>query len=334
MTTATDILNADMATLGRWLRAGLAWWLAELQALVPAGRNRGRGGRPVLRLASDGQVLGVAPPATSRPLLLMPADWVLEREAIVPDMPGEALRRTVHAEQARLLPLAPEALLTAMRPVGRDASQGQLAIAVAGLPLARAEALAATITRLRVLPARVDVAAGEDGAGYDFLPALRARGLLPPASSQPLIAWTIVAFLVALTIAIAVWRDMAANDALQDLVDAQQPAVGQLQRLQRRMARLDAIAGGAAAARNRQPLALLGRVAERLPPGAFLLRFEVDGDALRLSGYKPPGSNVVQALRADPSFVDVRAVRGEAGADLATGMQSFDVTARVRGTAP
>ena len=331
MTTASEILNADMATLGRWLRGGLAWWLAELQALVPARLTRPGGRRPVLRIGGDGQLVGVAPPAGSRPVLLIPADWVLERDAIVPDMPGEALRRTIAAEQARLLPLAPEALLAAMRPVGRDAAQGLVTVAVAGLPLARAEPLAAMVARLGIRPARIDVAAGDGGAGYDFLPALRTSGLAPPVSRQPALAWTIVAFLVALTIAIAIWRDAAANDALQALVDAQQPAVGQLQRLQRRMVRLDAIAAGAAAARERQPLALLGRVADRLPPGAFLLRFEVDGDALRLSGYKPPGSNIVQALRADPGFADVRAVRGEAGADLATGMQSFDVSARVKG---
>lgn len=331
MTTATDLLNADMATLGRWLRAGLGWWLAELRALVPA-RLTETGRRPQLRLGDGGEPIGVAPPAGSRPLLLMPAAWVLEREAIVPDLPAEAMQRTLAAEQARLLPMAPEALLAATRAVARDPAQGLATVAVAGLPLARAETLAATVRRLAVSPVRVDVAAGDGGAGYDFLPGLRDRGLAPPASRQVPFAWAIVAFLVALTIAVAVWRDTAATEALQALVDAQQPAVGQLQRLQRRLARLDAMAGSAATARERQPLALLGRIADRLPPDAFLLRFDVDGGMLRLSGYKPAGSNIVQLLRADPTLADVRAVRGEAGADLPSGMQSFDVTAQVKGS--
>lgn len=328
MTGAGDILNADMATVGRWLRDGVAWWLAELAALVPPAWRRGGGGPP-LRLGSDGSVVGSAPPAGSRPTVLVPAGLALLRPVLLPDLPADALWRTVEAEAPRLLPAGPGAMVLARRVVARDSSG--ITVELAALPLATGSAMADTLDRLGVRPARIGLVDGHDAMlpGFDFLPDLRRHGLVPPASRQPALWWTIVGFLVMLTVAVAVWRDAAANDALAALVAEQQPAVTQLQGLQRRISRLDAVAAGAARARDRQPLALIGRVAARLPEGSFLLRFEIDGDRLRLTGYKPPGGNLVQALRADPGLTEVRAVRSDSGADLADGLQPFDVSARV-----
>lgn len=331
MTAASDILNADMATIGRWLRAGFGWWLAELQAMVPARlRQPSASRRPQLRLDGAARLLGTPPPPGGRPAVLLPAAAALTRRVMLPDMPDDALWRTLAAETGRLLPLAPDAVLVARRIVARDRATGLVEVEVAALPVPLGSAVAAEIGRLGLVPARVGLA-GNDGnevPGFDFLPALRSRGLLPPGSRQPLLFWAITAFLFLLNIAVLVWRDEARVEAMQALVDEQRPAVALTQRLQRRITRFDALAAAASARRSREPLALLGRVATALPEGAFLLRFDLEGDALRLSGYKPPGANIVAALRADPGLAEVRALRSDGQAER-PGAQPFDVSARV-----
>ncbi|KPF78734.1 hypothetical protein IP88_03130, partial [alpha proteobacterium AAP81b] len=64
---ASDLLNADMATLARWGRQGLAWWTAELAALVPARwRAPAARARAVLHLDDRARLVGTAPPPRSR----------------------------------------------------------------------------------------------------------------------------------------------------------------------------------------------------------------------------------------------------------------------------
>ncbi len=331
MTAASDILNADMATIGRWLRGGFGWWLAELQALVPAGLRRPTASRrPRLQLDGAARLVGTAPTPGNRPAVLLPAATALTRRVMLPEMPNDALWRTLAAETGRLLPLAPEAVLVARRIVARDRAAGLIEVEVAALPVALGSAVAGECARLGLQPARVGLAGsdGEELPGFDFLPALRERGLLPPGSRQPLLFWAITAFLFLLNIAVLVWRDEARVEAMQALVDGQRPAVVLTQRLQRRIIRFDALAAAASARRSREPLALLGRVATALPEGAYLLRFDLEGDALRLSGYKPSGANIVAALRADPGLAEVRALRSDGQAER-PGAQPFDVSARV-----
>jgi hypothetical protein len=331
MTAASDILNADMTTIGRWLRGGLRWWLTELAALVPpALRRSATAQRPQLRLDPAGRLAGTAPGPRSRPAVLLPASAALTRRVILPDLPTEALWRTLDAETSRLLPLAPDAVLVARRAVARDRAAGTAEVEIAGLPLSLGSAVAAEIARLGVVPARVGLlgADGEEWPGLDFLPAMRARGLVAPGSRQPLLFWAVAAFLFLLNIAVLVWRDEARVEAIQALVDGQRPAVAATQRLQRRIARFDALAAAASARRSREPLALMGRVAAALPEGAYLLRFDVEGDTLRLSGYKPAGANIVAALRADPGLGEVRALRSDSQAER-PGAQAFDISARV-----
>ncbi|KPF78669.1 hypothetical protein IP88_03160, partial [alpha proteobacterium AAP81b] len=227
-----------------------------------------------------------------------------------------------------LLPLAPGALLLARREVARDRAAGTIEVELAGLPRARGEAVAAELARLAIVPARVALAGADGEPVHDFLPALRGAGLVAPASRAPAIAWAVVGFLFLLNLGVLVWRDEARVEAFDALVAAQRPAVGLTQRLQRRIARFDGLAAAASARRASEPLARLGAVGTALPPGAFLQRFELDGDTLRLAGYKPAGANLVAALRQNPRFADVRALRSDGVAEL-PGAQPFDISARV-----
>lgn len=329
---ANSILNADMATLARWARQGFDWWVGELAALVPAGlRRRGTAGDVVVRFGADGRLgLDRARPPR-RPVIAIDPGLVLVRRAILPAMSASALAATIRAEGERLVPLPAATVCIAGREIARDRTAGTIEVEVAALPLPRAEALAAALVAAQTVPARITIAAVAGGGvpDLDFVPLLRQRGLLPPASQARLLWWTLVGFLFLLNLFVLIWRDQAAVDALQLLVDEQRPTVDATQRVVRRIERFDRLAQQAALRRGaREPLAMLGHVSRLLPEGGFLLRFAWEGDALRLAGYKPRGLNIVQELRQSDRLGDIRNVRNDGLAEIEAG-QPFEVSARV-----
>ncbi|MGC1305138.1 MAG: hypothetical protein WA840_22450, partial [Caulobacteraceae bacterium] len=54
--TPQQLLNADMATIGRWVRQGLSWWGNELADLIPPAirRRRTRAPRWQVEMSVDG----------------------------------------------------------------------------------------------------------------------------------------------------------------------------------------------------------------------------------------------------------------------------------------
>jgi hypothetical protein len=327
-----SILDADMATVGSWLAQGFDWWVETLAGMLPAALRR-PANRPAktVALAADGRIPGDAPPVRGA-VLLLPRDAVLLRTV---ELPLEGGRRqavaTVLAEAERLLPVPPAALLLAARVAGEDRAGQSVTVELAALPLATGETLAREFAERRDgPPARIDhrLQSGAP-AGADFGPAMRASGLLPPASRARARWWIAVGLFLALNLALVVWRDIAAVERLERLVAEQQPAVGIAERLQRRILRLDALATGAAARRGAgEPLALMGEIADRLPPGAWLQRLALEEGVLRLAGYRPREANVVAALRASPSFTDVRNAGATTLAEIPAG-QPFEVAVRL-----
>jgi len=327
---ASDLLNADMATLARLGRRGFDWWLAELTAMLPPALRRGRRRGP--EIAWDGVALGSLATGGDRAAVRIAPGLALTRRIMLADLPDGELQRALHAEADRLLPLPAVSLVVAACPLARDRTAGTVEVALAALPLGQAEALAAAIAADGIAPAQILIAdaSGTPAVDIDFLGDFRARQLLPPGSRAPAIWWAIVAFLVVLNIAILIWRDQATVDALQGLVDAQRPAVAATRRVEARITARDAEAARAVAQRSdRNPLAMLAQLSRDLPESVFLLKLSWDGDALRLSGYKPRASNIVAALRSNPRLSEVKAVRNEGLAEIPAG-QPFDVAARVR----
>lgn len=323
------ILDADMATLARMLADGWRWWTAELAGLVPAGL-RGRGGRGLPRLwLRDGALVAErAGPigAGRRVTVLLPAGTVLARTIERPATNARDLRQMLAIEGDRLMPFGEAGGLVAGRARGAGRVPGQMRVAVAGLPRATAQALAAALEESRLAAAHVLV----EDSDVDFAPPLRAAGLLPQTRSAAPLLWAVVGFLMLLILGATIWRDQARLDRLRGLVAAQQPAVAIAKQIGHRSEAARRLAGTVVATRRRQDaLGALSLVSTALPEGVWLQHFVWDGADLRLTGYRPAGTDVAAALRGTRRFAEVKS-NGDDAQSPVTGAAAFDLTARVR----
>lgn len=321
------ILDADMATVGGWLRDGWRWWIDELAAMVPDRWRRGAAGP---RLGFDGAQLDPAALAAlgrgRAAAIVLDRDVCLVREIERPAMSARDAARMVMLEADRLMPLGTGAMVVAGRIVSREGAA--IRIAVAGLPRMKADRLAAALADAGIAPTAVLLPfEPSPGGAIDFLPALRAVGLFARQDGARRFWWTAVAFLFAINLALLVWRDVQRTDALQALVDGQRPAVAASRAIAGRLAGAERIAAAVRQRRaTRDPLVLLDRIAAALPPGAWVQRLAWDGSALRLAGYRPRDANIVAALRRQPGFRRVRSAAGDVTASLPSG-QPFEIAA-------
>lgn len=328
------ILDADMATLGAYIAQGWRWWVDELAAMVPARWRRGAGdalprfllaGDRLERVDAGRRVL----PADAPVAVMVPRAACLVRTTEWPAVGERDLHRLIALEADRLLPAGPGEMLVAGRRLPGGA-EGRVAVEVAGLPRTVAVALLAATAAARVTPVRVLLEQPDDAPAIDFAPAMRAEGLIARARSGARFWWSVVAFLMVLNVALAVWRDAARVERLERLVAEQQPAMGVARTIGTRIARDRRIAVQSALLRRRQDaLRDLGAVGAALPPGAWVQRYVWEPPEVRLTGYRPPRSDVATALRR-AGFAEVHTM-GESG-DAATPLgEPFDLSAQGRG---
>lgn len=338
--TLSDILNADMATLARWLRAGWDWWLAELRGLVPArlSDRLGAGDQIVARPQPGGrfEVLArgvVLPPerrkGVSATLAVAPRDCLI-RELRLPALARADLERLVTLDADRLMPFPPGEAVVAVEPGAREAD-GRQRVTIAALPRPLAAALLDAAAAARIEVRRFGVA-GAGGVRFDFLPALRQgrHSGLRPAQRW----WAMVGLLFALNLAVLVVRDVRATRALEELVAANGERAATARQLRARVMAEDARRQAQVAQRRAtDPLPLLAALTRALPDGAWVQRLGWDGAQLRLAGFKRAEVDVVAAMRRVPGLGQVRS----SGADIAARQEQgepFDVTATVPGRTP
>lgn len=300
--SGTRILDADMQTVRGWIVEGWGWWIDQLQAMVPETWRRGSARR--LATASYHPARGVIDAAQGPGAALavvLPDDLALVRTIALPALSRREIAALVELDAERLLPLARADMVLATRIDGAagDDKSGRVAVQLAALPRAAAERLADALAALDRAPDRVVCGGADDPAhAVDLLPALRRAGLAGRADRAAAPLWLVVGFLFALNVALLVWRDVAARDALQQAVDQQQAGVNVARGITGRMAREDKVIAAAVEARRaREPLALLARIDAALPPGTWLQRFTWGTATIQLAGFHPPKTDVAGALR-------------------------------------
>jgi hypothetical protein len=333
--SARTLLDADMRTIGLWLRQGWFWWTDELRGLVPSRLRRSplRGLPRYLmrdgRLAPlAGQRIGLVPKPGTAVTLVIPAGDCLRRTISRPKVGERDLRRMVALEADVLLPMPAESALLATRTLGPGDAPGSIAMEIAALPRATGAGIAAAALAAGAVVQAVIVE--ETGSDLDFAPAMREAGLLAARRSATPWLWGLVGVLLVCTIAMAIWRDAAQVAQLERLVAEQQPAVEIVQAIAHRGEedrRL--VEHSLALRRDRAPLQVLATVQHALPVGSWLQRFLWDGETVRLTGYRPERADVATALRRSGAFASVQTMGEETQAVLPTG-QPFDVSARVR----
>jgi len=331
-----DIMNADLETVGRQLRAGFDWWVDELAAMFPSRSGRGgvvaelhgvtptffRDGR---RLAGGAGVSGVT--------IALPPAQALVRDITLPRLPKADTRRLLALDLDRLTPLDPATSLFDFESVEAGAPPGRQGVRLAVVQRATAERALAQATELGIDPAAIGIADGEGRARFDFLRQLRAGKDKPPLWADPRAWWAGAVALLLANIATAIYLDLADVRALSDTVAAQQDAVQLAQRTKGRVRAEDARRTELVARRDAQePLRPLIAATVAIPAPAWVERATWNGHTLRLVGSTVDGVDVESALRRSPAFVAIHSTSSDVPPANPTD-RPFDVTAEARGGA-
>ena len=351
--TLEELLNADVAVIGRLLREGLAWWGRELAELVPpalrarparsarwlaqmSGEDGSvrlwRGGAPVEVLDTPHDVgLGAT---LRRADLMLPAGAVLTRDLELPRLSAGDLRRLMTLNLDRFTPFSAERAYFDTVVLERAADGATQRVRLGVIGRANGRAALERAGELGLKAERLGVASGPDGSGFqfDFMPAVRAVEGGDPTRRRLAYLWAACAVLVGLNLAAVVVRDMHDVNRLQGLVDVQQPAVTLALKLRKTVEaeqarRIDLLQRRAAD----EPLRIIDAATKVLPPGQWVQRLEWNGRAVRLVGFKQPGFDVLAALRATPALRRPRSLLSEAPQRTPSGQEPFDVMADATG---
>jgi hypothetical protein len=322
------ILDADMATVGNWFRTGFAWWIHELQCILPRAFSRRENvANSFVRYCEDGMVKVLG--AGGEGLALVDPSLCLVRKITLPELGEADLARVVALDADRIMPIPPSMLILAARANPKNRSD----VTVAGLRRDTINTMLEAFKAERLAPPhRIGLfdPAEPGRMAADFTAACAEAGLIAPARAVALSWWTAVGFLFALNVGLLVWRDVESVRRMETLVSAQAPAVNTARAITKRISATQRSAEALANRRTQQnALAILAAVTAALPERAWVQRFSWDGRTVKLSGYKRAGVDVIGALRKSPLFADVRAANAEALAEVPTG-QPFDLTATIK----
>ncbi len=335
MKTGT-FLDMDMGQLGGSLGGLYRWWADELAAMVPS-RWRARTIQPIAGLcvvaeagggfSADGE--GISPdPEKARPAtILLDPSRVLVRTTALPSLGRADLRKLVALDLDRLMPFPRDGACADVAPERVQRDDGRLDVRVAALPKEELVSVYRSAVDHGLAPRAIGVADdARETMEFDFLPALVAQGLArAPKGARGW--WGLVGLLFAANLGLMVWKDVHRNDGLRTLVEAQQPLVAAARKLGQRLTDEDRTrAELMQARRNANALGILAFVTRAVPAGAWVQRYSVNGEVLRISGYKQTSVDVLGALRKTGAFASVRATTSDVAGESATG-QPFDVTA-------
>lgn len=335
---ARSIFQADMHTVGQWITDGVRWWLDQLATLAPKRLQQWRDARRILAdydpdtgallLRSDG--FGARRQRSGPVTIILPPAFCLSRTIERPIMSPRDMASMIQLDAGRIMPMGAEGMLLAARIAARAEGSVRMQIEVAAMPRAAAEALDAALIRLDKPCNAILTAAPESQSEdpIDFLPAFRRSGLVPDESRGALPLWIAVGVLFAVNLGLLVWRDTAATAMLEAHIAEQQPAVNAVRRINARIAKVDQFAAATVEARKTaEPLDMLSRVAAALPQGAWVQRYTWQGDALRISGYRPQQADVAGGFRRAGLSVQ-RYSDASTAAQNPLG-QPFEVTVRI-----
>jgi hypothetical protein len=338
-----EMLNGevDLKAIAAVARQGWSWWVGELAEMAPRAWRARLSRAPQLwaeREANgqwtffrDGRRLAGRPEGGERIGVRLHASDVLTRTVSIPRMPMADARRMVSLNIERLSPLAPDLIHHDLEILDRDAETGLTVLLGIVRRGAAADLLAAArAAGLRPAAMAVAVDGDQESSRFDFLPAVSAAAGEPVSGRPVRYAWGAVAVLLVMNLTLLVGRDIARVQQLNDLVEAQRPAVNTVLTLQKRIegenARRRALLDRGAQA---EPLRVLGILTSALPQSAWVRRLEWNGRSLHIAGDEVGDADLVTATRASGAFVNARSA-GKEVVGATPGLKSFDITADAR----
>jgi general secretion pathway protein L len=343
---------------------GLAWWLGELAAMVPAPLRRaldGRGALLILEEAGDELVVSrfgndgcreIGRLCPDRPetaaeaarqlarlggdraelILRLPQDRALRRIVDLPLAAEENLAEVLRFEMARLTPFRAEQVYFAGRVLGRDAQARSLRVELTVVRRTAVDRLLERAGALGASPRRA-VLAGEhprSGALLDLAP----DGDTPPGRASwgaPSLMLAGLAACLALTIVfLPLERRLSRAEAMAELVAGARAEAASVQEIGAEIDRVRAEHRFAFERRDEAPavLAILNDLTERLPDDTWLLQLELREGELQISGYSPAASSLIGVVEGSPLFQNVR-FRSPVTRDTRVGAEQFNLSAEL-----
>ncbi len=346
----------------------LAWWGAELAALLPAAlRTRLLRGPEVLLLSAHadglrvrrertGDVLAQIPwsarpeeqrasfaracagidPADRRLVLLLPPACALRRRLYLPPAAASDLRRVLGYEIDRQTPFKPEQVWYDVRVLDAESTPEQLAAGLIVAPRKQTEPLLEQLRGLHIVPDAVDVCLDANfigRLGVNLLPPeQRPRRAQPRRRINLALA---AACVILIVLVLLQWLDnrRAALDEMQTQVDALRIQAKQAASLREELVNA-AGASGFLVARKRatpSPLMVLRDLTQRLPGDTWLQRFSMDNQGqITMQGESAKAASLIDALR-DSALLTEPKLQGVIQPDPQTGKEHFDLAAQLRG---
>ena len=278
------------------------------------------------RLSTDG--------ATTHWLLLEPGQ-VLRRVLTLPLAAEARLRDVLAHEIDRQTPFTPDQVAFEARVLERDTTARQLRAELLVWPKAAIEATLARLGPLAASLAGVDVR-GEDGAplGVNMLPPARRHVAVDSARQWHLLfaAGAFVALVAAMLLIRGNRADAVAS--LEAQVAASEVEVREVRRLRNALVARNDAANFLARARAAQPtmLELLAELTSRIPDDTSLEKLAVADGKIVLIGQSQRAPALV-ALLQDSALIKSPALAGAVQKDPRTGLDRFNLTAVVAGSA-
>jgi general secretion pathway protein L len=346
--TPQNILNADLATIGRWLHTGFVWWIDELSSLVPERyrRNARRRARwtarvdrdGVIQLWRDGRPTQATPPSPSagwRADVVLPAEAVLVRDLDLPRLSNADLGRMLQANMDRFTPFPAERIYFDAPAFADPDDEARARVRLAVIPRERAlEALA----RARALGLEVERLGTEDAGGapaFDFMAAIRADQGGSSGRRRLALWWSACAGLMALNVLAASLMDLRDVRRLAATVEAEQPRVAAATRIHKAAAAEQGVRLALLARRSQnEPLRIVDALTKALPDRQWTHRLEWNGRTVRIVGFKAQGFDVPGALRHTPALTNPRSLLADMPVKTAAGVEPFDVIADSATRAP
>lgn len=330
---AKDVLNADVEVVWQWIRQGAGWWLAELEALLPADwRERLAPGPATVAELRDNRLivragvpaaprLPLVTPAPARVRIVLPRELLLVREMEVPALPLSDVRRMVALDIDRLTPFRPDTVLFDVVLIGGAAASGKQRALLGVIRRETAERVLSLAAAQNLAPVEMRIA---NANPFDFMPAARQMEGAAPAARK-LYWWGAVAGLAAANLLLLIARDVTDLDRLRDATGAQASSIAVAERIgdkveaeqARRAALLDARARNA-------PLPVLDAATRAIPAGSWATRLEWNGRSVHVAGFRDPKFDIMRAFESSPLFRNAKATVAQGGSG---NQQAFDLTA-------
>lgn len=334
-------MKSGASVIGATIAAFLRWWFAELTALVPAPLRRLFSGEAALiavRIGDDtatierlargdrtelGEVDLSAVTAEQRTavarligrrtgrdsvILTLPAERVLRKNLDLPLVAEAELADLLRFELDRQTPFSPEQACYDYRIVARDRDSGRMRVEFAVAPREAVERALSIAAGWRLEPGLV-TAAGDEGADDAF--DLSGRGA-PNGFGGRAVLTGALAIAAACLLAVAValplrWQADAAAAAEQALASAR-TAAREAGQLREALGRRQQDARFLIERKITSPMAVsvLADLTRLLPDDSYLFELRLQGGRLRVRGYAPAASPLLELFESHPRLGGAR----------------------------